>query len=236
MKSLVVGLITLVIGAAVGSGARAYEAPSNEEYSPPDDNKSSPLDRPGLDFALRLGFAYPFGKLAGSMGGASTDISEVLSGTIPLGLELGYRINSIATVGLLFQYAFGLTKNCDPGLSCSGSDVRLGIEGLFHIPVDEGPFVPWLGLGAGYEWLSLDVSANGTDMSTGFHGFEFVNLQVGVDYRIRPRVSLGPFVSLSLARYDTVTGESGGNSGSADIPDKALHEWLQFGMKATFNL
>jgi hypothetical protein len=221
MKIARIALLPLVSVMAISSGARAQE--------------DSPIDRPGLDVGLRLGFASPFGKLAGDLGGGPTSISDYLSGTIPLALELGYRINADFTLGMLFQYAFGLTKNCGPGESCSASDIRLGLEGLYRIQ-NESQFIPWFGVGFGYEWLSLGVSSGGESVSVGFRGFEFVTLQAGGDYRLSPYFSLGPFVSFSLGQYDTASAEMGASSGSRDIPNKDMHEWLQFGMKGTFNL
>jgi hypothetical protein len=212
MKITRIAPLPLVFVMAISSSARAQE--------------DSLMDRPGLDVGLRLGYAAPFGKLGGVV-----NMSDFFSGAIPLVLELGYRINANATIGILFQYAFALTKNCDPGASCSGSVIRLGLEGLFHIPV-EGPFVPWLGLGTGYEWLSLDESGS-TGGSVTVEGFEFLNLQAGGDYRLSPYFSLGPFVSFSLARYDSGSTSSGAGG---EIRGKAIHEWLQFGMKGTFNL
>ena len=55
--------------------------------------------------------------------------------------------------------------------------------------------------------MSIDGTADGanTNMSIGANGFEFLTLQGGGDYRSSPQFSLGPFASLSLARYSTAT-------------------------------
>jgi hypothetical protein len=223
--------IPLVLGMAVGSGARAQEAPPNEEETRPHEDappmerlriedETLPFNRPGVDVGLRLGFAYPFGKAVGSAA-----MSDAFQGAFPIVAELGYRINGSITFGALFQYAFTLPK-CDPGASCSASVVRLGLEGLYRIPV-EGAFVPWLGMGAGYEWLSMAESGN----SGSLRGFELLTLQAGADYRINPYLTLGPFVSFSLAVYNSGSD----NEASGDVADTSLHEWLQIGLKVTCN-
>ena len=216
MRHSIAAVLTLAIGMALSSGARAQD----------------PMDRPGLDIAVRFGFAYPFGKVTGDPGDG---LSQGFSGAVPIVLEAGYRINAYVTVGVLAQLGYALvaenqTTGCGGSVSCSGSVMRLGIEALFRIPV-EGPVVPWLGVGTGYEWLSIDASGYGATDSVGAHGFELATLQGGGDFHISSSFSLGPFVSFSLARFDTATGTD-----SADIQNKALHEWLQIGLKGTFSL
>ena len=53
----------------------------------------------------------------------------------------------------------------------------------------------------------------------------FLHLDVGADARITRL--------FSLAEYDSVSYSSGS---SMDIPKKALHEWLMFGVRGAFNL
>jgi len=193
------------------------------------------LDRPGFDFGARLGYALPMGKTAGS-----ENLSDGVSGAIPLVLEAGYRVNGNFTVGALFQYGLaqikdGSTTGCGSGIDCSGSVVRLGIEALYNFNLDTA-LTPWVGLGTGYEWFTISASAGGQSASVTAKGFEFATLHVGGDYRVSPQFALGPFLSASLAQYSSASIDAPGMSGSMDLTDKKMHEWIQFGVRGKFGI
>jgi hypothetical protein len=63
-------------------------------------------------------------------------------------------------------------------------------------------------------------------------GWEFLNLQGGVDFQVANAITVGPFLSVS---FDQFSSESVGGT-SADIDTKALHEWVTFGVKGTFGI
>jgi hypothetical protein len=215
MKKTIVTLLMLT----------AVVAPSAVRAQP-----ATVTDRPGFDLGLRLGYAIPFGDIDGTSG-----LAAQFSGGIPFVLEGGYRLNRTFTIGALFQYAVLSVKDngtgCGNGVSCSGSVVRFGIEGIYNIPV-ASQALPWIGLATGYEWMNVDATAGGVTASQGANGFEFLTLQGGADFRLAPQFGLGPFASFSFARYSSVTG--GGVS--TDITDPAVHEWLQIGVRGNFNL
>jgi hypothetical protein len=216
-KSTVIPLTFLAVLALAGS-ARAQQ-----RYA---------TDAPGFDLGVRLGFAIPFGDIDGSNGLAGT-----FSGAVPFVLEGGYRFNQQFTLGALFQYGFGQVKDtaftgCGGGLSCSGSIVRFGIEGLYHL-ANPGAWAPWAGAAVGYEWMSVDVTGGGATFTESASGLEFLTLQGGADYRLAPQFTLGPFASFSIARYGTVSDSI---NGSGNIDNPAVHEWLQLGVRGNFNL
>jgi opacity protein-like surface antigen len=213
-----------LFGAATAATAQAQTAPTPVASTQP--ASASVVDRPGFDFGMRLGYALP-------MGSASKDnsIRDGISGAIPIVLEAGYRFTPNITAGALFQYALAQTKNCDAGASCSASVVRLGIEGLYNFRMGT-TLDPWVGLGIGYEWLNVSESAGGQSQDASLGGMEFVTLHGGADYRLSPQLALGPFLSFSLARY----GSASSGSTSIDIPNTALHEWLQLGVRGTFSI
>lgn len=190
----------------------------------------------GFSFGLRLGYGLPMAKYASSLTVSGVtldfgDISDSVGGKIPIWLDAGYRLTSNVYVGGYFEYAPGLTKNCPPGYSCSASDVRLGANAQYRLLPGQS-FDPWVGIGIGYEWLNLGMSG----LNAGFHGWEFVNLQVGGDFLVGTNLGIGPYLAFSLAQFGTFTASQGGISASIDITDKSLHEWLQFGVKGTFDL
>jgi hypothetical protein len=91
------------------------------------------------------------------------------------------------------------------------------------------PLWPWIGAGLGYEWLRLSSSGGEEAVNGTLSGFEFVNLQGGVDFKPLDDTNfgVGPFLAFSLAQYSTAA--DGG-----DIRDKTLHEWLNLGVRGTF--
>jgi hypothetical protein len=62
------------------------------------------------------------------------------------------------------------------------------------------------------------------------------HLQVGGDVAIGPRLSVGPFVSMTFGRFATQKISSGGASLSLELSQKRVHEWLMLGARATFDL
>ena len=137
-----------------------------------------------------------------------------------------------------FQFGLGLlsSKACDPGASCTGNEIAAGLQAHYHFAPQEKAD-PWAGLGVGYEWANF--SQSGSTSSNGdvtFKGFQFVNLQVGVDFPISSGFRLAPFVQLAIGQYSRGTVTSGGQSGSGDIANTALHELLTFGVRGAINL
>jgi len=148
------------------------------------------------------------------------------------GAGAGWRFDPSTYLGAYFEYAPGFVKDCPAGVSCSASDLRLGVIFLYHF-APAAAFDPWAGIGIGYEWLNLGVAG----IDVGYHGWEFFNLQLGGDVALGSGFALGPYVAFGLGQYSRVTASLGSQSGSASIPggSQALHEWLELGVKGTFN-
>jgi hypothetical protein len=221
-----VKLVALLIGLGLSAPAGAW-APAAAP---------APNDRPGVDLSVRTGFAIPFGKADAD---AANPLDNELTGGIPIVLEGAVRITPMISAGLLFQFVPLLVKdtaenNCGNGVSCSGAAYHLGAELLFHFP--QQGFVPWVGVGAGYEWLSLTASEAGVSATAGANGFEFLMLQAGVDFRLAPQFLLGGFAMLSFTQYGSESAAYGGNDVSTDVTDTAVHEWLVFGVRGTVGL
>jgi hypothetical protein len=115
----------------------------------------------------------------------------------------------------------------------------LGLEAQYHFLPDRS-VDPWLGLGAGYEYLSQNLTFVSDDpqdsFETTFHGTyrgpEFVNLQAGLDLKPADALAIGPFVSFSIGEFTSQTLEGSG----ASVGLRARHEWLTIGIKGTLGL
>jgi hypothetical protein len=203
----------------------------------------------GFELGARLGYGIPMGEIE-----ENSDLSDSISGMIPLQLDLGYRVLPELSLGGYFMYGFGfagddLSDACDnlddlPGVTadCSTHDLRLGIQAHYHF-LPRKTLDPWLGLGVGYEWITFgtDISGGGRelDVSATGRGFEFLNLQGGLDFKVADGLALGPFLSFSIGQYSDSSASCSGNacaddSASEEIDSKALHQWLLLGIRGTF--
>lgn len=199
----------------------------------------------GLTLGARLGYAIPMGDAA-KPGGQSLAMGDYVSGQIPIEIEAGYRFTKEISAGLYFGYgfAFASDKFCDqfglpPGVSCSTSGayvMRYGIQAAYRFIMPG--MTPWLGLGIGMEQAKLDVKASGFGVTETskfeVSGWEYLNLQGGVDWAVSPNFKVGPFARVSIAKYDTAKQD--GTKQDFPSSDQTIHEWLTIGVKGTFDL
>jgi len=204
------------------------------------------LPAPGLEIGARVGYAFSAGNIGAAPNGSDQNLSDFVSGQWPLWLDLGYRLTPNWYLGGFFQYGFGTVNEDEQSgcrnanVSCSASDVRAGLMGRYQFAV-AGPVLPWLGLGVGYEWGSFSVHQSligDSDTDTSRSGFEFANVQVGADYHLTPRVSVAPFISVSIGQYQSMstTATIGATTTTMDddLAKKSLHEWILVGLRFGF--
>ena len=199
----------------------------------------------GLSVGLRAGYGVPFGKVVDAENGA--ELSDTLSGVIPLQVDAGFFLSSHLYLGGSFQYGVGiLAEDCEvegEDVSCGARQLRFGLNLAYHFRPD-ATLSPWLGVGVGYEHLSRYDSRSSLgasrEVNTTARGFEFANAQGGLDFRLGNTVSVGPFVTFAVGQYSTtglrieVEGDGilGGDVDTTnDIEDKAFHAWLYGGLR-----
>ncbi|MFP2958122.1 porin family protein [Myxococcus sp. 1LA] len=217
-----------------------------KEVKSAEDIEQAQEDR-GFALGLRAGYALPMGNAVGSEDGDGAKMSDAYKGAIPLQADLGYFFNSNVYVGAYFQYApVFLPENalCEDGMNCSASQMRFGINASYHFRAGE-KFMPWLGLGIGYEMINTKLSMKEGEVESiigaGARGIEFASVQAGADYRINDTFSIGPYVSLAAGVYQTATtsietknvpiiGDIS-ESESEGIDNKAVHAWLSGGLR-----
>lgn len=207
---------------------------------PPARAEPAPEPKLGIDVGMQLGYGLPFGNVAA---GPGLQIDEIVAGVVPVAIDASYRIDDLIAVGLLLQYGvvqFQDTEQaCPAGASCGGFLLGTAAQVTLRAPVPWA-VVPWLRLGGGYEWLRLSLTGNvgggATDFSLTLRGVMFGVVQAGADYHLLPALAVGPYVSLSVGRYDfqSTSGTIGGvppDGGNMMVPDRAAHEWLMFGVR-----
>lgn len=226
-----------VAGLAAGVIAVAGAA-SAQSASP-----SPEPERPGARFEVdaRLGVALPSGDLANKV-----PASDNVSMMVPFGVGAGVRWPSGTYLGAYFSYGILAMKHggvaCPAGWTrCTGHDVRLGAEMLFHLR-SRKPVDPWFGFGFGYEWLtyhaSLAQSAGELTDTVTIEGYEYLNLQLGIDFALRKALTLGPVLTFTFASYGDLTAE---RTGSATSPSTSqgiasgFHTWVFVGARGSFS-
>ncbi len=195
-----------------------------------------------FEAAVRTAVGIPIGNATGETtrtpGG--TPLTDLVSWTVPLELELGARIGP-AFVGGYVSYAFGKAGSAlETGTGRSANNVRFGFEVLWHLGPDR-PVDPWLGFGVGYEWLNLSVTTPDGTINGTVRGFEWANLQLGIDFMLGRVFRLGPFVRSRIGQYDSgslglVNPQGGEVAGSGDIQSKTIHVWIDVGLRFAFLL
>ncbi len=184
---------------------------------------------------LRLGYAPAMGDMAKSADGSTSwKMSDFVGSQIPLQFDAMYRFTPEWAAGLYFSYGFGQVTGtakdlCNSlGEDCSASAMRFGVQGTYTFTTVSPTFVPWAGLGIGYETVTLKESIGGASGTTDFSGWEYLNLQLGGDYKVNPKFAVGPYVMFSLNQFSNIEGNS--------IPEKSMHEWFHIGLRGKFDL
>ncbi len=199
------------------------------------DESPEPARKKGVrkfERGVRLGVALPMGNfVADGTGTASTALSGVFAVKIPMLIEAGYDVTPHVMLGFHVQYGIIVDKSgdsaCPSESSCSDHDIELGIEGQYHFAPGRA-IDAWVGLGLGYELEGETITLEGQSQNYSLGGPQFLKLQGGADLQVGRVMTVGPFMSFSLAEY---TEETGG-----DIAAPALHEWLSLGVKGTFKV
>jgi hypothetical protein len=102
--------------------------------------------------------------------------------------------------------------------------MQFGVDFIYTF-IPYKPFAPYVGLGVGWEILTVNASLPTISGITTLSGFQFARLIVGGDFRVGSAFKVGPTVNFSLGQF------SGDN-----VLNPSLHSWLQFGIKGTVDL
>jgi hypothetical protein len=200
---------------------------------------SASADPPGAAgpyFALRAAWGVPYGDVEQ----AGPRLEDLVESKLPIGLEIGYRFNRRLWGQLFFDLApaWAAPDVCTGDVSCDASDVRLGIGMIVRLAPTA--FIdPWLGVGVAVELMNAEGLAPGTGAVSerSWFGYELPFVDAGVDLALSDRVTVGPWISATVARF---TSESvrpkGGSTTSGAVRDRATHGWLTAGLKATLKL
>jgi hypothetical protein len=206
-------------------------APAVARPAPP---PPPPAEETGILVGLRAGWGRPWGDLSTGAG----PVSAVVASKVPAWVELAYQLSRRVRAGLYLEVAPAWLARaaCPEGLRCEGSDVRFGLE-LQLLLAPSSRISPWLGVGAGVEVLTATATRlTGERLDRRWTGPELPILSAGVDVAAGA-FTVGPFVSASAAAFTGVSDVASGTGAvSEGVGGRALHGWLQGGLRATLRL
>jgi hypothetical protein len=182
--------------------------------------------------ALRLSFAPALGDLS-----RGVPMSDAMGSQLPVQLDGLWRLGP-ASVGVYASWGLGFVSDgaCGSGADCSASGIRVGVQGLWAFaPLGAARVVPWGGLGLGWEWAFQERERLGSRTSWRWSGPELA-LQGGAEWPLAGRFGLGPFAQIALGRYGTVALDTSAGSASADLDTRAVHAWIQVGVRGRIDL
>ena len=203
----------------------------------------------GLELGVRTGYAFAAGHTGALSGNADTNLSDWMTGQWPIWIDAGFRFNPNFYLGAYFQNGFGFVNDdqkswCrNASINCSASDTRLGVMGRYHFPASVSLASPWLGYGLGYEWTRFNGDIGSTSSATDYagSGFEFANLQFGLDYEVVHRFLVAPFISVSFDQYRYLSHSARADNGipitatrSGSPAKESIHEWILLGVRVAF--
>ena len=171
-----------------------------------------PLAAPTQAFELRLagGYTQGFGNFSPSLG-----MPSVAGAGVAGNLDLAYRMNPHASVGVSGQYAQFSSEN---------NAAARGVVGNIGLTYHGAPYQhadPWIRFGAGYRLVwSVHQFVNGAEGPTVLvHGFEIGALNLGYDLRLSEGVAISPMagVDLNLFIWDHISGGPSGALSSAQV-------------------
>jgi hypothetical protein len=240
--ALLIGLGSMSI---LGVARADVERPQRATVTPRVERWSS------LEIGVRTGYGIPIGRFTRD---EVTDVSDIISGQVPIHVDVGARINGHFIFGIYYSYGFGivgssLREACDffetsmagafDDVSCYVRSHRVGLQLGYHImPRDD--FDPWIAAAIGHEFLDSTlstVSRSGSATSTiDADGMELLNFQTGLDYRVSERLRAGPFFGVTVTTYGDFTRSCHGacgipGSSGGDVRNGASHAWLFFGLR-----
>jgi len=194
-----------------------------------------PISR-ALELGGRIGYGTTVGNIDGS--GATSPgnaLSDEARHLIPIAVEIGMRLSPAVRVGVFGQYAWSAEQSCLDAMTCSGADIRLGIDVQYSFARTPA-FTPWVGVGLGYEILSLHMVSIPRPFAVQVahfvrhRGFE-LSVEGGVDFSVAPGLRLGPLVAVALGQY---SGTNFDGEGYRDIQSKAIHGQILLGLRAVY--
>ena len=217
---------------SLARSSRAEEppaAPPEAEAAPsPAPSPDTQPPKHALSLGARVSVGIPYGGV-----NANTSLPDIYAAAIPIQLDAGYKPSPTWYFGAYYVFAPAFLG----ARTHDGDHVVAGGAGLlahYHFR-PYGRCDPWLGLGIGYDSATFTSKSSSLGLvSNSYNGFEFVDLQLGVDLKRTPRFAFGPVLSASLSDY--LGGTLVLNDGSrVSSSSSELHGLVTVGVRAVYD-
>lgn len=188
----------LITVAAAGAIAFAGAAHADSGSLNPDAfDLSGAIDRPVPPTRGPFEVVVAGGYTQGAGGaGMIGNIEDVAGPGGTLELQLGYRVGSRLGAGVYGAVArFRHGDAISDGSRAYGATA--GVQAVWHTS-DTRSIDPWVSVGTG--WRGLWINRAGAPASS-MQGIELLRLQLGIDYRLSPRLAVAPVISASLSIF-----------------------------------
>jgi hypothetical protein len=249
----VAALLAFPASSAAAESVLGTNAPASEGAATSDLAASNAT---GFEVGLRLAAELPLGNVDSNLKQAdslhvrsSSALRRSVSFGVPLVLDIGARVSPRTFIGASFTAGTGkFGKGCPDDTSCSWAEFRVGVTGIYQF--SEGPRVPWIGIGLGWEWLRLwnlsTVTVEDPDKErqaavlTGSRellGGPQLSLLGGLDFVVDNALKIGPYAALSGGTYLTShqlcrgVAQCETNTG---VESPAVHAWLALGVRGSY--
>jgi hypothetical protein len=189
----------------------------------------------GFAVGARVSLAFPVGSVLSDPGTGALLIDEMVAVSIPIQVDVGLTLHRRWFVGAYVQYAWDVLQieQCKVGESCSVTGLRLGLQATYAFRDHGGP---WAGLGTGWEWMFTRYSSADFTTRLDVGGWEYAIFQVGWDVEVSPGWMVGPWLTGSVGEFSRASMSTGGSTQESAIPNRAVHGWVQLGVKGSFSL
>lgn len=194
----------------------------------------------GFALSVRAGIALPGGDIDGE---PNSKLSDGIEQAVPFQVEGTYGFTSAPLeLGLFLGYGLG-TKGTQLRDYTGSIATRSYGALLNYLYSSDTSSRKWIGLFVGKDDLLFSKVTNGVDVSSTISGLQ-AGLSVGAEWFLGSVLSVGPFASVAVGQYqsltktasgtDTTTGTYVSYTKSEDAVNKATHEWLSFGLRGRF--
>jgi hypothetical protein len=178
----------------LGGVAAAQEVTKDVTTQSEARSRDLPAAKNAVELTVGTGYAQGFGDVAAGQP-TLKDVSQA-GGAVELGV--GYRLIPALTLGV---YGSGATFARGDRVDGSANvySATAGVQADWHFLPAAHELDPWVSLGTG--WRGHWIHANQGD--TSMHGWQIAKLELGVDYRIAPAVSISPVIGADLSTFFT---------------------------------
>ena len=189
-------------------------------------------DVPPIAVAASFGWASPVGSA--ERGGRLRDTTF---GMLPLELDVAYGLLPALGITAHVQYGIGVPTLCQTAADCTaslGTDVEAVLGVRWHLPW-VGPVAPLVDWCVGYEWFTARFADAGAQSTRSYRGPVLASLRFAAPFRLGPHWTLGPLVDASAGTFTAQSLEGSAFSISRDVPARAVHGWIQVGLRLEFS-